>query len=479
MEFSQDVIKDQWKRVCSRIQQSESSRFAVRWLSKIVPDKMTNGEVCLLVPSPCIHELVKQNYADQILSLWREENAEISGLDLKLSQNAVAELPLNTPAVLKPVAKRPLINIEAEPDEDLPRSILNPKYTFDTFIIGSANQFAAAAARKIAEDDSVAFNPLYIHGGSGLGKTHLMQAVAWRIKERCPDKNVLYLSSEQFFLYFMKALRESRTNRFGTAEFRDIFRSVDVLMIDDIQFLCGKDRTQEEFFNTFNYLISRGKKVILSADSSPQDLRAVEERLKSKSDILGVADRLKTRLAQGLIVDVLPPDYELRLGILESKAKDLSMPVPADVLDFLAKNITSNVRELEGALKRIVAHAELIGDPINISTTRAVLKDLLKISDKPISMTEIQYAVCGHYQIGLTDLKSTRRERKIARPRQLAMYLAKVLTPLSLPDIGKAFGRDHTTVMHAVRTMEDLICRDKNLAQDADILTRRLKGEPV
>ena len=480
MELSEDMIKDQWKRVCSRIQQAESSRFAVRWLSKIVPEKMTDGEVCLLVPSPCIHELVKQNYADQILSLWREENADICGLDLKLSQNAVAELPLNTPAVLKPVSKMKPIKIETESDEDLPRSILNPKYTFDTFVIGAANQFACAAARKIAEDDSVAFNPLYIHGGSGLGKTHLMQAVAWRIKERCPDKNVLYLSSEQFFLYFMKALRENRTNRFeGTAKFQDVFRSVDVLMIDDIQFLCGKDRTQEEFFNTFNYLISRGKKVILLADSSPQDLRAVEERLKSKSDILGVADRLKTRLAQGLIVDVLPPDYELRLGILEAKAKDLSIPVPADVLDFLAKNITSNVRELEGALKRIVAHAELIGDPINISTTRAVLKDLLKISDKPISMTEIQYAVCGHYQIGLSDLKSTRRERKIARPRQLAMYLAKVLTPLSLPDIGKAFGRDHTTVMHAVKTMEDLICRDKALAGDADVLTRRLKGEPV
>ena len=480
MELSEDMIKDQWKRVCSRIQQSESSRFAVRWLSKIVPDQMHDGQVSLLVPSPCIHELVKQNYADQILSLWREENADINGLDLRLSQNAVPELPLNTPAVLKPVAKKSSFKIETESEEDYPRSILNPKYTFDTFVVGTANQFACAAARKIAEDDSVAFNPLYIHGGSGLGKTHLMQAVAWRIKERHPDKNVLYLSSEQFFLYFMKALRENRTNRFeGTARFQDIFRSVDILMIDDIQFLCGKDRTQEEFFNTFNYLISRGKKVILSADSSPQDLRAVEERLKSKSDIMGVADRLKTRLAQGLIVDVLPPDYELRLGILQAKSKDLSIPVPDDVLDFLAKNITSNVRELEGALKRIVAHAELIGDPINISTTRSVLKDLLKISDKPISMTEIQYAVCGHYQIGLTDLKSTRRERKIARPRQLAMYLAKVLTPLSLPDIGKAFGRDHTTVMHAVKTMEDLICRDKTLAGDVDILSRRLKGEPV
>ena len=479
MELSQDRIKDQWKRVCSRIQASESNRFAVRWLSKIVPAGIEGHQVSLLAPSSCIHELVKQNYADQILALWREENADVETLDLRLSSAAVPELPLNSPALLKPVTPVSPVVVE-EPDPDYPKSLLNPNYTFENFVVGSANQFACAAARKIAEDDSVAFNPLYIHGGSGLGKTHLMQAVAWRIKERSPDKNVLYLSSEQFFLCFMKALRENRSNRFeGTAKFRDIFRSVDVLMIDDIQFICGKESTQAEFFNTFNYLIACGKKVILSADSSPQSLYAIEERLRSKSDIMGLADRLKTRISQGLVVDILPPDYELRLAILEAKAKNLSTPVPNDVLDFLAKNITASVRELEGALKRIVAHAELIGDPINLSTTRNVLKDLLKISDRPITVTEIQYAVCGHYQIGLTDLKSTRRERRIARPRQLAMYLAKTLTPLSLPDIGKAFGRDHTTVMHAVKTMEDLLCRDKSLSSDADILSRRLKGEPV
>ena len=472
----QDNIQSQWNKVCARIQKAEANRFAVRWLSKIVPDKMEGNQVSLLIPSPCIHELIKQNYADRILSFWQEENADVASLNLKLAPALQRELPLQTQAVLKPVVSLQTQTIETTTDSDMPQSLLNPNYTFDTFIVGSANQFAYAAAKKVAEDDSVAFNPLYFHGASGLGKTHLMHAIAWRIRERHPEQTVLYLSSEQFFLHFVKALQ---TKFEGTNRFRDIFRSVDVLMIDDIQFICGKGATQEEFFNTFNYLVSHGKKIVLSADSAPQDLHSIEERLKNKSDISGVADRLKTRIAQGLVVNILPPENELRLGILQAKAKLMSTPVPNDVLDFLAKTITSNVRELEGALKRIVAHSELLGTPINIDTTRVVLKDLLKISDRVIGMSEIQYAVCGHYQISLSDLKSTRRERRVARPRQLAMYLAKILTPLSLPDIGKAFGRDHTTVIHAVKTIEDLIVRDKELAADVDLLSRRLKGETV
>ena len=465
-------IDHRWNRVCSRIQQADADRFAVRWLSKIVPDGIRDGRLQLLVPSPCIRELIRQNYADRILAFWQEEDTNIEGLDLELAPSAQTELPRSTPAVLKPTPVQPTIRT----DSDTPQSVLNPNYTFDRFVVGPSNQFAYAAACKIADDDSIAFNPLYVHGASGLGKTHLMQAIAWRLRERRPDLSVLYLSSEQFFLQFIKALR---TPFEGTAHFRDIFRSVDVLMIDDIQFICGKGATQEEFFNTFNYLISHGKKIILSADSAPQALRSVEERLKARPDLAGIADRLKTRIAQGLVVDILPPAYELRLGILQDKARGLTTVVPDDVLDFLARNITSNVRELEGALKRIVAHAELIGGPITIASTRAVLKDLLQLSEKVVGLSEIQYAVCGHYQITLSDLKSNRRERRIARPRQLAMYLAKTLTPLSLPDIGQAFGRDHTTVIHAVRTIENLMCRDSELAGDADLLTRRLKGESV
>lgn len=473
MEQSKETIRNQWDKICAHIQKTEGSRFAVRWLSKIVPDRIEDNQVRLLVPSPCIHELVKQNYADRILSLWQAENADIAGLDLKLAQQAQRELPLASPAVLKPVRSSVLMPHIAVPadrhDEiELPKSLLNPANTFDSFVVGHSNEFACAAARRIAEEESVSFNPLYIHSGVGLGKTHLMHAIAWRMRELYPDKTVLYLSSEQFFHLFIKAMRtENRYERYGnTARFRDLFRSVDVLMIDDIQFICGKKATTTEFFHTFNTLIAEGKKIIISADSSPQDLQNIEARLQ-------------TRLAQGLVVNILPTSYELRLGILQEKMKSVSIPVPEDVLDFLARHVTSNVRELEGALKRVVAHADLMGEPINISTTRTVLKDLLHTPDKTVTLKEIQYAVCGHYQVSLTELKSTRRERRIARPRQLAMYLAKVLTPTSLPNIAQAFERDHTTVMHAIRTVENLLVRDKSLAADADMLMRRLKGESV
>ena len=459
MDCSQDTILGQWAAICARIQEEQHDRFAVRWLSKIVPDKIENNRVNLLVPSPCIHELVKQNYADQILSLWQEQNAEIGGLDLQL-----AVTPRPTAHPVRTQKTMPTVTLAVEPEENkaIP-SLLDPAHTFDTFVVGPSNQFACAAARKIAEDDSITFNPLYIHGGVGLGKTHLMHAIAWRMKELFPDKSVLYLSSEQFFHQFIRAMRPNKTNRFeSTANFRDLFRSVDVLMIDDIQFICGKKATQEEFFHTFNTLIACGKKIVLSADSLPQDLQGIE-------------DRLKTRIAQGLIVDIHPASYELRLGILTEKAASLSMSIPSNVLDFLACNITSNVRELEGALNRIVAHAELMGSPINLETTRSVLKDILNIREKAVHITDIQQAVCAHYDLTLLDLKSTRRERRIARPRQLAMYLAKTLTPYSLPDIGAQFDRDHTTIMHAVKTIEGLLPRDAQLAADAVILTRRLK----
>ena len=469
METSQEMLNNQWHRICSQIQRSESSRFAARWLSKLVLDKIEGNTVRLLVHSTCIHELIKEKYADKILTLWKQENANISELDLKLVQNQT-ELPLSSPAVLKPLRNEAIISSFGESEEnDVPRSLLNPSYTFKSFVVGQSNKFACAAAHKVAEEEDVSegSNPLYIHSGVGLGKTHLLHAIAWRMRELYPTKNILYLSSEQFLLRFIRAMRQDKNNRFeGTERFRDIFRSVDVLIIDDIQFICNKKATQEEFYNTFNDLIAHGKQIILSADSPVQNLKEA-------------TDRLKTRLAQGLVVEIEPTSYELRRGILEAKTKSIAMPVPADVLDFLAKNITSNIRELEGALKRIVAHAELIGDPINIETTRVVLQDLLRVSIKEINLKEIQYAVCAHYQIGLTDLKSTRRDRKVTRPRQLAMYLAKTLTPLSLPDIGRGFERDHTTVMHAVSTIENLITRDKSLSADADILIRRLKGENI
>lgn len=453
-----ETLTNEWQTVCGNLEKELGDRLALRWLKRIVPHSIENNQVCLCVPSPCIHELVKQNYADQILSLWQRENPLVDGLKFKLATPDISAKTV--PATnIKPIQtiqpEKQEFHLEID-GETIP-CFLDASHTFETFVVGKSNEFAYAAARRVAEDESVSFNPLYIHASVGLGKTHLMHAVAWRIKELYPDKTVLYLSSEQFFQHFIKALRHNNTD-----SFRDLFRTVDVLMIDDVQFIFGKKATQEEFFHTFNTLISRGKKIILSADSNPLDLQGIE-------------DRLKTRIAQGLVVNIQPTSYELRLGILQEKVKTVKTPVSDDVLTFLAKNITASVRELEGALKRVVARAELIGTLINIETTKEVLKDVLQAYEKQISIPEIQQLTADYYGLKLSDLNSTRRDRKIARPRQLAMYLSKTLTSLSLPDIGNHFGRDHTTIMHAVKTIEGLLKQDTQLQKDKEKIVFRLK----
>lgn len=453
-DCSQEALQGQWEAVYGQLRQELGDKIALRWLKKIVPDRMENNKVTLFVPSPCIHELVKQNYADQILSLWRDRNPAVGGLTFQLHRPELADSSHPVPPEVVP--SLPILAESGASDEDMV-SLLDPTHTFESFVVGQPNQFAYAAARKVAEDTSVTFNPLYLHSSVGLGKTHLMHAIAWQIKRLSPEKSVLYLSSEQFFHRFIKSLRSNTTD-----SFRDLFRSVDVLMIDDIQFIIGKKATQEEFFHTFNDLIARGKKIILSSDSSPLDLQGIE-------------DRLKTRIAQGLVVGIHPTSYELRLGILQEKAARMPIAVPENVLDFMAKTITSNVRELEGALKRIVAHAELIGGAVSIETTRTVLRDILNAYDKPVQVPDIQQMTARYFGVSLNDLKSTRRDRRIARPRQIAMYLAKTLTSLSLPDIAAFFGRDHTTVMHAVKTIEGLMTRDTQMKTDIAVLSQKLK----
>lgn len=453
-----DALTSEWQTVCGNLEKELGDRLALRWLKRIVPHSIENNQVCLFVPSPCIHELVKQNYADQILSLWQRENPHVDGLTFKLTPKDTPNQKLTTSSIQTIqdiIPEKQEITLEID-GETIP-CFLDSTHTFDSFVVGKSNEFAYAAAQHVADDESISFNPLYIHSSVGLGKTHLMHAIAWRMKEKYPDKTVLYLSSEQFFQHFIKALRHNKTD-----SFRNLFRSVDVLMIDDIQFIFGKKATQEEFFHTFNTLIARGKKIILSADSNPLDLQGIE-------------DRLKTRIAQGLIVNIQPTSYELRLGILQEKVKAVKTPVSQEILAFLAKNITASVRELEGALKRIIAHAELIGTPINIETTKDVLKDILHVYEKPISVAQIQKITADYYGLRLSDLNSIRRDRKIARPRQLAMYLSKVLTSLSLPDIGSVFGRDHTTILHAVKTIEKLLKQDTQLQKDKEKIISVLK----
>jgi chromosomal replication initiator protein len=286
-----------------------------------------------------------------------------------------------------------------------------------------------------------------------------MHAIAWAIRQRNPKRRIIYLSAEKFMFQFIRALRHK-----DTMAFKQQFRSVDVLMVDDVQFISGKDLTQEEFFHTFNALVDQNRQIIISADKSPSDLDGLEERMRS-------------RLGWGLVADIHPTSYELRLGILQSKAEHMKAEIPLKVLEFLAHKITSNIRELEGALNRIVAHATLVGRPVTLETTQEVLSDLLRANDRRVTIDEIQKKVAEHYNIRVADMHSARRARAVARPRQVAMYLAKQLTARSLPEIGRKFGgRDHTTVMHAVRKVEELCGCDQSFGEDVELLRRMLES---
>jgi len=463
-----NAIQVQWAEICSQLAQTLSDRFVTRWLNKVVLDKIENNQVNLTVSSPCVHELITQNYLDKITSLWKMKNTDICAVNLKLAPSSIPSKPVViAPATTNRIddCSNPKLTTKTDyalldqsaPVQDIP-CYLDKTHTFDTFVVGKSNQFAYAAAKKIAEEDTISFNPFYVHAGVGLGKTHLLHAIAWHIKERHPEKNVLYLSCEQFFQRAKSDLNTKDKDAFLT-----FVQSVDVLLIDDIQFLLSKSWTQEIFLETFNQLIAQQKMVILSADSLPSALNGLNEKLRA-------------RISQGLVVDIAPADENLRLGILLGKNKEMGGTVPNDVLSFLAKSITSNVRELEGALKRVIAHAELIGNPINLETTQEVLKDILHAYERPIKAPEIQRVVASYYKISLEDLQSKRRDRSVARPRQIAMYLTKVLTPLSLPDIALCFKRDHTTVIHAVRTIEGLLQQDKKLSTQITELTGQLKA---
>ena len=331
-------------------------------------------------------------------------------------------------------------------------------------MVGRPNELAHAAAKRVSDGGKVTFNPLFLYGGVGLGKTHLMHSIAWSIKEKNKKARILYLSAEQFMYKFVQALRFKDMHAF-----KKLFRSVDVLMVDDVQFIAGKDSTQDEFFHTFNALIEQGKQIVISADRAPGEIDGLEERIKS-------------RLAWGLVVDVHPTDYELRLGILQAKAEiqmELNKDVKIDegILEYLAHKISSNVRVLEGALTRLFAFASLVGKEINIDLAQECLSDILRTSERKVTIEEIIRKVAEHYNLRMTDLISARRARVVARPRQIAMFLSKSLTSKSLPEIGRKFGgRDHTTVIHAVKKIEELKLIDVQVADEVEILRRTLEA---
>ena len=362
--------------------------------------------------------------------------------------------PLSAPSYVEHVGASQYRYTVATDDKHLVK-----RFSFKDFVVGQPNELAYAAARRVAESSDVAFNPLFLYGGVGLGKTHLMHAIAWHIRETQPERRVAYLSAEKFMSLFIRAVRHR-----DTMAFKDEFRSVDVLMIDDIHFIGNKESSQEEFFHTFNALVDQNHQVVVSADKSPSDLEGLE-------------DRLKSRLGWGLVADIHPTNYELRLSILQSKAESIALDIPPQVLEFLAHKISSNIRELEGALNRIEAHAILIGRPVTLEMVQDVLHDLLKANDRRVTIEEIQKKVAEHFNIKLSEMYSPRRARSVARPRQIAMYLSKQLTTRSLPEIGRRFGnRDHTTVMHAVRKVEELRSLDAAIDEDVELLRRMLEN---
>ncbi len=448
--MTDDIANAQWNRVKVRLRSEFGEAAFQSWLHPLSLSEVRNGQVRIAVPTRFVRDWVTTHYAERIRSLWSKENAAITGIEIVVTKAAAKQAKAE--AAPAAVAEPPNLA------EDIGAS-LDPRYVFANFVVGKPNEFAHAAAMRVAEQKTVSFNPLFLYGGVGLGKTHLMHAVAWHIRERNPRRQVVYLSAEKFMYQFVKALRFQ-----DTMQFKEQFRSVDVLMIDDVQFIAGKDATQEEFFHTFNSLVDQGRQIILSADKSPSDLERMSERLKS-------------RLGCGLVADIHATTYELRLGIIAQKAEQMGVEVPRKVAEFLAHKITANVRELEGALNRVVAHAQLVGRDITLESTQEVLHDLLRANDRRITIEEIQKRVAEHFNIKPADMHSARRARQIARPRQVAMYLAKNLTSRSLPEIGRKFGgRDHTTVIHAVKKIEELQLADASFAEDIELLRRMIES---
>jgi len=472
-----------WSQVKGAIRREYGESTYRSWLRPIESSEANDERIRLSVPSRFVRDWVQANYLERLRALWVMHEPEIETVEIIVRPatqpgaptppskagvgNFAAPLdaietatgtagngPLAAPTILDSAEMSQYRYTVPNDDKQLVK-----RFSFKDFVVGQPNELAYAAARRVAESAEVAFNPLFLYGGVGLGKTHLMHAIAWHIRETQPERRVAYLSAEKFMSLFIQAVRHR-----DTIAFKDEFRSVDVLMIDDIHFIGGKEASQEEFFHTFNALVDQNHQVVVSADKSPSDLEGLE-------------DRLKSRLGWGLVADIHPTNYELRLSILQAKAESIALEIPPQVLEFLSHKISSNIRELEGALNRIEAHAILIGRPVTLEMVQDVLHDLPKANDRRVTIEEIQKKVAEHFNIKLSEMFSPRRARSVARPRQIAMYLSKQLTTRSLPEIGRRFGnRDHTTVMHAVRKVEELRSLDATIDEDVELLRRMLEN---
>ncbi|MBL3284294.1 Chromosomal replication initiator protein DnaA [Rickettsiales endosymbiont of Paramecium tredecaurelia] len=420
------------------------------WLSKLKFVEKTGSSVILCTTSTFLKDWIKSHYAHIILDLWKRKDSAVSAIEIVVQHTIDGQV--------RAAEQTEAPSVIAHQVEDY-FSYLDPRLTFDNFVVGKPNEFAYEASRAVAESRSVIAesNPLFLYGGVGLGKTHLMHAIAWSIKKNSSYRKVAYMSAESFMHKFVKALRNK-----DVMSFKDGLRSVDVLMIDDIQFICGKDSTQEEFFHTFNTIMDNNRQMVISCDRSPSDLDNIE-------------DRIRSRLGWGLVADVHSTTYELRLGILYSKIEQMGVHIPQEVIEFLAEKITSNVRELEGALNKVLAHAKLVQEKISVQSTKNILKDLLRSNQRLVSVENIQKVVAKFYDIRVADMQSNNRLRKVSRSRQIAMYLTKNFTKYSLAEIGKRFGgKDHTTVMYAIEKVEELMRDSLDFKQELDQITHIL-----
>ena len=457
VEPPQDIL-NAWKSVYNKMREEFGEGVYRSWLKPMQLQAYYEGTMEISVPTRFMRDWIQSHYLDQILKLLKTENSDITRLQFVVS----VQSQIQTPEETKDIPLNALANQNKKPSQDAdeePLSApLDPRFTFDTFVVGEPNAFAHAACRRVIEAEGTPFNPLYIYGSVGLGKTHLMHAMAKSLREKGKGE-VIYLSAEKFMYQFVKALRAN-----DSMAFKEKLRNVDILMIDDIQFIAGKESTQEEFFHTFNALVDNGKQIIIAGDRAPMDLEGLDERLKS-------------RMGWGLVADIRASTLDLRLNIVNHKADLMGLELPEDVAIFLANKITSNIRELEGALNRLAVQSDMSGQTTSLEAATDILSDVLRSYERRITIDEIQRKVAEHFTLRLSDMHSARRSRNVARPRQIAMYLCKKLTPRSLPEIGRKFGgRDHTTVMHAVRKIDQMVGEDIAFADEVKVITRKLKG---
>ncbi len=429
-------IADLWNQTLSNIEKKISKPSFDTWLKSTKAHVLQGDTLIVTAPNEFARDWLEGRYSQLISGVLLDITGE--ELDVRFI------IPSNQEQEEFDIPMLPKKRARTEDSHEAKQSMLNPKYTFDTFVIGSGNRFAHAASLAVAEAPAKAYNPLFIYGGVGLGKTHLMHAIGHYVVEHNPSAKVVYLSSEKFTNEFINSIRDNKTG-----DFRNKYRSVDVLLIDDIQFLAGKEQTQEEFFHTFNTLHEESKQIVISSDRPPKEIPTLE-------------DRLRSRFEWGLITDITPPDLETRIAILRKKAKAEGLDIPNEVMLYIANQIDSNIRELEGALIRVVAYSSLINKDINADLAAEALKDIIPSSKpKMITILDIQRMIGEHYNVRLEDFKAKKRTKSVAFPRQIAMYLSRELTDFSLPKIGEEFGgRDHTTVIHAHEKISNLIQSD-------------------